>query len=342
MPLIAKILSCLKRFAQCFASSLQRNIYCQQKQKFAFQHHSMSTFRVPRYGLVELSRWLGPERGTVLHLMCLLDMPSPTKCLSRSLRSRVGASSTTPPSSKIILVREVITLAAVNRMRHLVVNEPPTVEVSWASGYEAGRGKGCRHLISEVYFSLFQDLRRNQRRIAELNSTIRKLEDRNTLLVDERNELVKTIKSHFLFVLSLLFISLSFLPTAWIPSLATLLSRASFYLMRPCFVFLCTSWSVFESQRSSVSHCWTRTNYWVRGMMTWRWLSRSWKRNWRVWPRRISRWSAHVTFPSYMCFIHFTRTSWSVSRCCDQDSRLFSSLCVLHLFRKRRSAPIRH
>lgn len=54
-----------------------------------------------------------------------------------------------------------------------------------------------------MYFCLFQDLRRNQRRIAELNSTIRKLEDRNTLLVDERNELVKTN----LFVLSLLFIS---------------------------------------------------------------------------------------------------------------------------------------
>lgn len=49
------------------------------------------------------------------------------------------------------------------------------------------------NLICDVYFSLFQDLRRNQRRIAELNSTIRKLEDRNTLLVDERNELVKTI-----------------------------------------------------------------------------------------------------------------------------------------------------
>lgn len=37
---------------------------------------------------------------------------------------------------------------------------------------------------------LFQDLRRNQRRLADLNSTIRKLEDRNSLLVDERSELV--------------------------------------------------------------------------------------------------------------------------------------------------------
>ncbi|XP_060692666.1 janus kinase and microtubule-interacting protein 2-like isoform X2 [Hemiscyllium ocellatum] len=39
-----------------------------------------------------------------------------------------------------------------------------------------------------------RDLRRNQRKIADLNSTIRKLEDRNTLLVDERNELLKRIR----------------------------------------------------------------------------------------------------------------------------------------------------
>ncbi|MBN3302514.1 JKIP2 protein, partial [Amia calva] len=39
-----------------------------------------------------------------------------------------------------------------------------------------------------------QDMRRNQRRVAELNSTIRKLEDRNTLLVHERNELVKRVR----------------------------------------------------------------------------------------------------------------------------------------------------
>ncbi|KAM9312927.1 janus kinase and microtubule-interacting protein 2 [Gastrophryne carolinensis] len=38
------------------------------------------------------------------------------------------------------------------------------------------------------------DLRRNQRRIAELNATIRKLEDRNTLLVDERNELLRRVR----------------------------------------------------------------------------------------------------------------------------------------------------
>ncbi|KAA8586704.1 hypothetical protein FQN60_000540 [Etheostoma spectabile] len=41
---------------------------------------------------------------------------------------------------------------------------------------------------------LFLDLRRNQRRIADLNSTIRKLEDRNSLLVDERNELLKRVR----------------------------------------------------------------------------------------------------------------------------------------------------
>ncbi|XP_077596014.1 janus kinase and microtubule-interacting protein 2 isoform X2 [Stigmatopora nigra] len=38
------------------------------------------------------------------------------------------------------------------------------------------------------------DLRRNQRRLAELNSTIRKLEDRNSILVDERNELLKRVR----------------------------------------------------------------------------------------------------------------------------------------------------
>lgn len=33
-------------------------------------------------------------------------------------------------------------------------------------------------------------MRRNQKRISELKATIRKLEDRNSILVDERNELV--------------------------------------------------------------------------------------------------------------------------------------------------------
>lgn len=44
---------------------------------------------------------------------------------------------------------------------------------------------------------LIQDMRRNQRRVAELNSTIRKLEDRNNLLVDERNELVRPTSTLF-------------------------------------------------------------------------------------------------------------------------------------------------
>lgn len=37
-----------------------------------------------------------------------------------------------------------------------------------------------------------RDVRRFQLKIAELNSVIRKLEDRNTLLADERNELVSS------------------------------------------------------------------------------------------------------------------------------------------------------
>lgn len=57
----------------------------------------------------------------------------------------------------------------------------------------------------------FQDLRRNQRRVAELNSTIRKLEDRNSLLVDERNELV-LIRIVFIFSCPGFRFSTSFLP----------------------------------------------------------------------------------------------------------------------------------
>ncbi|KAJ0003930.1 hypothetical protein NQD34_010144 [Periophthalmus magnuspinnatus] len=48
-------------------------------------------------------------------------------------------------------------------------------------------GDGAEHCGSP-------DMRRNQKRVAELNSTIRKLEDRNSLLVDERNELVKRVR----------------------------------------------------------------------------------------------------------------------------------------------------
>ncbi|KAM6970253.1 janus kinase and microtubule-interacting protein 2 [Aplochiton taeniatus] len=48
-------------------------------------------------------------------------------------------------------------------------------------------GDGAEHCGSP-------DMRRNQRRMAELNSTVRKLEDRNSLLVDERNELLKRVR----------------------------------------------------------------------------------------------------------------------------------------------------
>uniref|UniRef100_A0A3B4ADL3 Janus kinase and microtubule-interacting protein C-terminal domain-containing protein n=1 Tax=Periophthalmus magnuspinnatus TaxID=409849 RepID=A0A3B4ADL3_9GOBI len=53
-------------------------------------------------------------------------------------------------------------------------------------------GDGAEHCGSPVSHGL--DMRRNQKRVAELNSTIRKLEDRNSLLVDERNELVKRVR----------------------------------------------------------------------------------------------------------------------------------------------------
>ncbi|KAG8439298.1 hypothetical protein GDO86_005498, partial [Hymenochirus boettgeri] len=48
-------------------------------------------------------------------------------------------------------------------------------------------GDGSEHCSSP-------DLRRNQKRMAELNATIRKLEDRNTLLGDERNELLRRVR----------------------------------------------------------------------------------------------------------------------------------------------------
>ncbi|XP_051956610.1 janus kinase and microtubule-interacting protein 2-like isoform X2 [Xyrauchen texanus] len=48
-------------------------------------------------------------------------------------------------------------------------------------------GDGAEHCGSP-------DMRRNQKRISELKSTIRKLEDRNTILVDERNELLKRVR----------------------------------------------------------------------------------------------------------------------------------------------------
>uniref|UniRef100_A0AAR2JZN2 Janus kinase and microtubule-interacting protein C-terminal domain-containing protein n=1 Tax=Pygocentrus nattereri TaxID=42514 RepID=A0AAR2JZN2_PYGNA len=48
--------------------------------------------------------------------------------------------------------------------------------------------RDIRRLVSS------EDMRRNQRRIAELNSSIRKLEDRNALLVEERNELLKRVR----------------------------------------------------------------------------------------------------------------------------------------------------
>uniref|UniRef100_A0A674AFK1 Janus kinase and microtubule interacting protein 2 n=1 Tax=Salmo trutta TaxID=8032 RepID=A0A674AFK1_SALTR len=53
-------------------------------------------------------------------------------------------------------------------------------------------GDGAEHCGSPVRHR--KDMRRNQRRMADLNSTIRKLEDRNSLLVDERNELLKRVR----------------------------------------------------------------------------------------------------------------------------------------------------
>ncbi|XP_051959748.1 janus kinase and microtubule-interacting protein 2 [Xyrauchen texanus] len=48
-------------------------------------------------------------------------------------------------------------------------------------------GDGAEHCGSP-------DMRRNQKRVSELKASIRKLEDRNTILVDERNELLKRVR----------------------------------------------------------------------------------------------------------------------------------------------------
>uniref|UniRef100_A0A671Q746 Janus kinase and microtubule-interacting protein 2-like n=1 Tax=Sinocyclocheilus anshuiensis TaxID=1608454 RepID=A0A671Q746_9TELE len=48
-------------------------------------------------------------------------------------------------------------------------------------------GDGAEHCGSP-------DMRRNQKRMSELKATIRKLEDRNSILVDERNELLKRVR----------------------------------------------------------------------------------------------------------------------------------------------------
>lgn len=154
---------------------------------------------------------------------------------------------------------------------------------------------------------MFQDLRRNQRRIAELNSTIRKLEDRNSLLVDERNELV------------------------WKNELSLNVDVLIFWFevkLSVCLLF--TSWSAFESQRSSANPCWTRTNCWIKGMMSWLRLSRRWRRKSRAWWRRTSRWSAWRR-ARVACVSVFWTTGW----CCDH---FFLWACC----RGKRSALIRH
>lgn len=86
-------------------------------------------------------------------------------------------------------------------------------------------------------------------------------------------------------------------------------------------IYLCvpTSWSGFESQRSSVSRCWTRTSCWVKGTMIWLRLSRSWRRNSRAWPRRTTRWSAQNHINIIYTFIRFDLSGFLI---------LFILLCL--------------
>lgn len=152
---------------------------------------------------------------------------------------------------------------------------------------------------------MFQDLRRNQRRIAELNSTIRKLEDRNSLLVDERNELV------------------------WQNEFSSFMFRYFAFRLNWASPLLLTSWSAFEKQRSNVNPCWTRTKCWIKGMTIWLRLSRRWRRNSKAWQRRTLRWSARRC-ARITCLSVFWTTGW----CCGHFSLW---VCC----RRRRSALIR-
>lgn len=75
--------------------------------------------------------------------------------------------------------------------------------------------------------------------------------------------------------------------------------------------FPLTSWNVFESQRSSVSPCWTRTSCWVRGMTIWPRRSRSWRRSWRAWWKKTLRWSAQ-SISSLILYIRTLTYTWIV------------------------------
>ena len=71
---------------------------------------------------------------------------------------------------------------------------PPSVAAGCSEeGPRAAWRHGCLIHVSTPFQDQHmdeRDVRRFQLKIAELNSVIRKLEDRNTLLADERNELV--------------------------------------------------------------------------------------------------------------------------------------------------------
>lgn len=164
-------------------------------------------------------------------------------------------------------------------------------------------------------------MRRNQKRMSELKSTIRKLEDRNSILVDERNELVCFATSvidvlciefscvfavkdcYYYYFIIVIHLELGQLCNyCWVVQDYKNSMHLLLCVVLETFLFLCLlfinispwfsplSWSVFVKQRNSVSRYWRGTNYWVRKMMTSASPSRGWRINLNPQPRRTWRW----------------------------------------------------
>lgn len=145
-------------------------------------------------------------------------------------------------------------------------------------------------------------MRRFQLKIAELHSIIRKLEDRNALLADERNELVR---SDWQFSHSDSRHSDAYTPAhviTWANNIGFTRVLPCIYLCRtqkgrnlndcassPCFLSL-SSWSGWERQRARWSPYLRRTSGCPKRMMTSCKLCKEWRRSWRTSAVKMLRW----------------------------------------------------
>lgn len=169
-----------------------------------------------------------------------------------------------------------------------------------------------------------RDMRRFQLKIAELHSVIRKLEDRNALLADERNELVRNTHAevHTCIVIGMkihaqyytcihytqkhvkkhtciwnLCWKIDFLTLQLGSCLSCPNWKFCHYKARnkitvfppPCFLPL-SSWSGCERQRARWNPCSRRTSACPRRMMTSCKRCNAWRRNSKTWAERTLRW----------------------------------------------------